>query len=70
VGIGIKADAAGNGIPAFDISIRHRSIPVTDWVFLFRYRTGSGIGTLFRTDQMPDSPAFWHIQKMYKGAKG
>ncbi len=41
--------AAGIGIPASDISIRYRSIPVTDWVFLFRYRTGSGIGTLFHS---------------------
>ncbi len=43
LGIGIKADAAGIGIQAYDIKVRYRSIPVQDWVPLFRYRTGSGI---------------------------
>ncbi len=32
---------------AFDISIRYRSIPLHDWVPLFLYWTGSGIGILF-----------------------
>jgi hypothetical protein len=44
MGIGIKVDAAGIGIPASYISVRYRSIPVPDWDPLFRYRTGSGIG--------------------------
>jgi hypothetical protein len=37
-----KERAAGR--PASCISFRYRSIPVPDWVFLFRYRTGSSIG--------------------------
>ncbi len=43
-GIGIEADAAGIGIPAPCISVRHRGIPVPYWVLLSRYGTGSGIG--------------------------
>ncbi len=43
-GIGIKADVAGVGILAFDISVRYRNIPVPDWVPLFWYRPDSGIG--------------------------
>jgi hypothetical protein len=31
-GIGMEANAAGIGIPASDISVWCRSIPVTDWV--------------------------------------
>jgi hypothetical protein len=48
VGIGIKADGPGIGIPAYHISVRCRSIPV--WTRpLFRNRTGSGFGFLFHT---------------------
>ncbi len=47
MGIGIKADAAGMGIPASDISVRYRIIPVPECVPLFGYRTGSGITILF-----------------------
>jgi hypothetical protein len=43
-GIGIEVDAAGIGIPASCISVRYKSIPVPDWVPIFRYQTGSGIG--------------------------
>jgi hypothetical protein len=43
LGIVIEADAAGIGISASYISVRYRSIPVPDWVLIFRYRTGSGI---------------------------
>ncbi len=43
LGIVIEVDAAGIGIPASYISVRYRSIPLPDWVPLFRYRTGSGI---------------------------
>jgi hypothetical protein len=50
LGIGIKADAAGIGIPASDISFRYRSIPVQDWVPLFCYRIGSGICNIFYSD--------------------
>jgi hypothetical protein len=44
MGIGIEVDAAGIGILASCISVRYRSIPVPNWISLFRYRTGSGIG--------------------------
>jgi hypothetical protein len=44
LGIGIDVDAAGIGIPAPCISVQYRSIPVADWVPLFLYRNGSGIG--------------------------
>jgi hypothetical protein len=44
MGIGIEVDAAVIGISASCVSVRYRSIPVQDWVPLFRYRTGSGIG--------------------------
>jgi hypothetical protein len=47
--IGIEADAAGIGIPAFIISVQYRRTPVQDWVSLFWYRTGSGIGTSFHS---------------------
>jgi hypothetical protein len=33
-----------NDIPASIVSVRYQSIPVQDWVSLFRYRIGSGIG--------------------------
>jgi hypothetical protein len=49
MGIGIKSDAAVIGIPVSDISVRHLSFPVPDWVPLFRYRTGTGIGILFHS---------------------
>jgi hypothetical protein len=42
--IEVEVEAAGIGIPASCISVRYRSIPVPDWVPLFRYPTGSGIG--------------------------
>ncbi len=37
----------GIGIPASGLSVRYRSIPLPDWVPLFRYRTGSGNDILF-----------------------
>ncbi len=37
----------GIGIPASDFSVRYRSIPVPDWVPLFRYQIGSVICILF-----------------------
>jgi hypothetical protein len=40
----IKANAAGIGILASGISGRYWSIPVQNWVALFRHRAGSGIG--------------------------
>jgi hypothetical protein len=45
LGIGIEADAAGIGIQ--QLSPVLRSIPVPDWVSLFRYRAGSGIDIFF-----------------------
>jgi hypothetical protein len=36
VGISIKADAADIAIPASIISVRYRTIPVPDWITLFR----------------------------------
>jgi hypothetical protein len=47
--IGNKADAAGIGIPASDISVWNKSIPGPDRVPLFRYQTGSGIWLLLHS---------------------
>ncbi len=44
LGIGIESNAAGVGIPSSSISVRYRSIPVPDWIPVFRHRTASGIG--------------------------
>jgi hypothetical protein len=52
LGIGIEADAAGIGIPASSISVRHRSIPVPDWDPLI---------------PVLDSPAFRHLTKLHEG---
>ncbi len=49
LGIGIKADAAGIGIPASIISVRYQINPVLDWFTLFRYRTDSGIDISFNS---------------------
>jgi hypothetical protein len=48
VGIGIDANATGIDILEYGICIlvRYRSIPVPDWA-PYRYRTGSGTGTIF-----------------------
>jgi hypothetical protein len=35
--------------PVSDISVCYRSIPIPEWVPLFRYRTGFGIGILFHS---------------------
>jgi hypothetical protein len=56
-GIGIEIGAAGLGIPAFIFSVRYQSIPVPDWISLFR----------FRTNWMLESPTFRHSKKMYEG---
>ncbi len=55
--IGIKANVAGIGIPASSIPVQYRSIPVPDWVSLFRYRTGSGIGGIFFLPMTPKNSA-------------
>jgi hypothetical protein len=47
MGIRIKADAAGIGIPASIISVQYQRIPVLDCVSLFQYRNGSGIIIIF-----------------------
>jgi hypothetical protein len=47
LGIGIKVDTSGAGIPATIIAVHHRCISVTDWVSLFWYWTGSGIDISF-----------------------
>ncbi len=63
----IKADAAGIRIPTSGISVRYLSIPVPDWVPLFRYQTGFGVDIFVhsstQTDRMPESPAFWHSSR-------
>jgi hypothetical protein len=71
----IHADAAGIGIPASSISVRYRSIPVLNWVPIitvwdwFRYQLFCWFR--YRTDWMPDSPAFRHLKKtLYKSEKG
>jgi hypothetical protein len=46
-GIGIKEDAADIAIPAPIFSVRSVSVP--DWVSLFRYRNGTGIGIYFHS---------------------
>jgi hypothetical protein len=43
MGNGIDPEAAGPA-PASGISVQYRSVLVPNWVPLFRYRTGSGIG--------------------------
>jgi hypothetical protein len=50
--LSIEADAAGIGILATSISVRYRSIPVSDW------------GTLI---PVPYTPAFRHLTKLHKG---
>jgi hypothetical protein len=62
LGTGIKADSAGIGIRTSDISVRYQSIPVSDWVPLFCFRSDR-----YRTDRMPDSPSLQHLQKLYEG---
>ncbi len=52
INTGIEADVDGNGIEGSCISVWYRNIPVPDWVPLFRYWSGSGIGMW--TDRMPD----------------
>jgi hypothetical protein len=52
LGIGIEADAAGIGIPAINISVRCRSIPVPDWRTFI---------------PSPDSSVFRHLKKLHKG---
>jgi len=47
LGIGIKADAAGIGIPASNISVQYQRILLPDWVSLFQYRNDSGIKFFF-----------------------
>jgi hypothetical protein len=52
------------------ISVRYRSITVSDWISLFRTWTGWGIGIRsfrYRTDQIRDSLAFLHsgIKKIW-----
>jgi hypothetical protein len=44
LGIGIDAVGAGIGILASGNSVQYRSIPVSDWVPFFRYRTDSSKG--------------------------
>ncbi len=46
-GIGIKEDAADIAIPAPIFSVRSVSVP--NWVSLFRYRNGTGIGIYFHS---------------------
>jgi hypothetical protein len=62
VGIGNRKTNAGIGIPASVISVWYRSKKMPDCIVLFWYRIGSGIVKSFsfryRTDWMPDSPAF------------
>jgi hypothetical protein len=62
------------GIKAYSISVRCRNIPVPDWLPLFWYRTGSGIGILVHsradwTDAGQSGiPAFVkHFAKVKKG---
>ncbi len=52
----------------FGISVRFRSILVSDWLPLFQYRTVSPSAFLFRfrPDRIPDCPAF---KKLYEGGK-
>ncbi len=52
------------GLPVSCISVRYRSIPVPDWVHLFQYCTGSGIGIFVHSGTglircRTDIPAFW-----------
>jgi hypothetical protein len=59
----IKADAAGIGIPASDISVRYRyrSILVPDWIRYFRYRTGSDSCILFHSGTgLTGCRTVWH----------
>jgi hypothetical protein len=55
LGIGINAEAAGIGIPASDISVPYLNIPGPEWVPLFWYRIGSGIGILCPVPDWPDA---------------
>ncbi len=52
------------------ISVCFRSIPVSGWIPLLWYRTGSRSAFLlryrYRPNRIPDSPAFW---KLYEGGR-
>jgi hypothetical protein len=65
LGIGIEETNAGIGILASRILVQYRTNKMPDCVSLVRCRTCSGIVSFFsvryRTDWMPDSPAFRHF---------
>ncbi len=73
VGIVSISNAASIGIPASSISVRYRSIPLPDWISLFRYRTASGIGILFIPVPVwldaVYSPTFRHLKVLYEGGE-
>jgi hypothetical protein len=62
--IGIKANVAGIGIPASSILVQYRSTPVPDWVSLFRYRIGSGVGGIFFLPITPKNSASVNKNKL------
>jgi hypothetical protein len=56
LGTGIKADALGIDIPASDMSVRYRTIPVPDWFPFFPYRLALASAFFSFCHPVPDCP--------------
>ncbi len=68
--IGTEDEAADVGILAFGISVWYQSIPIPDWVPLFRFQTGSGIAMSGCRTVLYSGILKWHLKVLSNGKEG